>query len=240
MVSQKPWRPEATLKLAVQILVCILAGAVIVTLLRKTLGDAAVEGSMINAVIGTASFQVGALVLVAFFLRAHQVGWAEAFGFKREPGWALLLGLCVGIVALPCTWFLQSLCVETLARLGYPADEQEAVRLLRETQSVWKQIYLGVFAIGFAPVAEEILFRGILYPLVKQKGFPKTALFGTAVLFALVHANLAVIIPLVFLATLLALLYEWTNNLLACIVVHSLFNAANFVMLFVLKNSGQL
>ena len=52
-------------------------------------------------------------------------------------------------------------------------------------------------------------------------------------LFAAVHANLPSFLPFVFLALALALLYERTNNLLASILAHSCFNAANAVMLYV-------
>jgi membrane protease YdiL (CAAX protease family) len=177
-------------------------------------------------------FQVAVLVLVAFFLREHGMGWAEAFGFKREPGWAVGLGICVAIIALPVCWWLQSVSVQALMRLGFNVDEQDAVRLLRLADALWKQVLMGGFAILLAPVAEELFFRGVLYPLLKQTVSRHLALWGTALLFALVHQNPASALPLLVLAVILALLYEWTDNLLACIVVHSFFNTANFVALF--------
>ena len=57
------------------------------------------------------------------------------------------------------------------------------------------------------------------------------ALWGTSLLFALTHANAMTFVPLTFLAVVLVLLYEATDNLLAPILTHSLFNAANFVFL---------
>jgi membrane protease YdiL (CAAX protease family) len=58
-------------------------------------------------------------------------------------------------------------------------------------------------------------------------------------LFALIHGNLTIIIPLVALAVALALLYEWTDNLLASIIVHAVFNAANFAMMFFINEAGK-
>jgi CAAX protease family protein len=83
-----------------------------------------------------------------------------------------------------------------------------------------------------APVAEEMLFRGILYPAVKQAGFPRLALWGTALLFAAVHQNLVTFVPLTVLALALAWLYERTDNLWAPITAHAMFNAMNFVILY--------
>jgi len=92
-----------------------------------------------------------------------------------------------------------------------------------------------VVAIGIAPVAEELLFRGILYPAIKQAGFPGVALWGTSLLFAAIHVNLGIFVPLLLLALVLAQLYERTGNLLAPITAHALFNAFNFVGFFYLE-----
>jgi membrane protease YdiL (CAAX protease family) len=240
MVSQKPWRLELFLRMLLRLFVCFAAGMVSVSFLRHWLGDRVVESSLLNVIATTMCFQGAVLVLVAIFLREHGIDWAEAFGFKNEPAWALMLGVCVAIIGLPVCWWLQSHSVSLLTQFGFNVDEQDPVRLLRQADALWKQVYLAVFAIVLAPVAEELLFRGIAYPLLKKITRPRFALWSMAMFFALIHGNLAVIVPLTFLAVVLTLLYEWTNNLLACIVVHSLFNAANFVMLFVLKNSGQL
>jgi membrane protease YdiL (CAAX protease family) len=86
-------------------------------------------------------------------------------------------------------------------------------------------------AVVLAPVVEEMLFRGILYPVIKELGYPRFALWSTSLVFGLVHANFMTFLPLTFLALLLVMLYEATDNLLAPILVHSLFNAVNFFLL---------
>ena len=45
----------------------------------------------------------------------------------------------------------------------------------------------------------------------------------------------AMFVPLFILALGLAALYEWTDNLLAPVAAHSMFNALNFAMLYVLE-----
>ena len=94
---------------------------------------------------------------------------------------------------------------------------------------------MGVVAIGIAPVGEELLFRGILYPAIRQAGFPGVALWGTSLLFAAIHVNLGIFVPLLLLALVLAQLYERTGNLLASFAAHVLFNAFNFVRFFYLE-----
>lgn len=235
MISEKPWRWESALRLLLNLIVCFAMGSLLAIIARRFLGDKLVEAWMLNMIIATLSFQGAGLVLIAMFLRNHGTGWAQAFGFKSAPGRAMIIGALVAVIALPLVWYLQGLAIDMMNYFHYAPQEQEAVRMLRETPTAARQIYLGVMAILLAPVVEEMLFRGILYPLVKQTGFPRLALWGVAILFALVHQNLMAFMPLVFLALVLTLLYEWTDNLLACIVVHSLFNAVNFARLFFLN-----
>ena len=104
-------------------------------------------------------------------------------------------------------------------------------RSLEKRGSCWMRVYLGAFAVVLAPVAEEFIFRGMLYPLVKQLGSPRYAFFGISAIFALIHLDAGTLVPLFVLALALTWLYEKTDNLLAPIVAHSLFNGANLVVL---------
>lgn len=87
---------------------------------------------------------------------------------------------------------------------------------------------MAVVTVLLAPLAEEFLFRGVLYPAVKQSGYPRVALWGTAVLFAAIHLNLIAFFPLLVMALLLTAVYELTGNLMASIAMHMLFNGINF------------
>jgi membrane protease YdiL (CAAX protease family) len=107
-------------------------------------------------------------------------------------------------------------------------EEQRAVQVLRSAASWGGRGMLGLITILLVPVAEEVFFRGILYTVTKQAGFHRLALWGTAGFFALIHFNLATFVPLMALALVLTILYERTENLLAPIAAHSLFNALNF------------
>src|SRR5512140_422206 len=105
---------------------------------------------------------------------------------------------------------------------------QGPVQMLQMALPLPMKFFIGILAIVVAPFAEEVVFRGLIYPTLKQNGFPKLALWGTSLLFAAIHSNLMIVLPLTFLAVVLTLLYETTDNLLAPIFAHSLFNFVNF------------
>jgi membrane protease YdiL (CAAX protease family) len=146
----------------------------------------------------------------------------------------------VALIFLPVGWGLQQASALMMTHLPFfkmQPEEQLPVRVLRASMSWPGRITLGAAAILLAPLAEEILFRGILYPAIKQAGYPHLALWGTVLLFAAVHMNAVTFLPLAVLALLLTALYERTNNLLAPIFAHALFNALNFVTLFLVEQN---
>ena len=233
MLSQKPWRAEAVIQFIAAQIACLCLGIGTVGMLHH-LG---VHGfkqaeSFGNIVVGTLSFQGAAWLLIPFFLRQHQVGWREAFGFRGPRlKHALLMAIGFIIVVLPVVLFLQAASAQALEKIGWPPENQTAIRLLADAKSWRTTIYLGVFAVVIAPVAEEFIFRGMLFPFVKQLGWPRLAWLGVNFLFALIHLNAPTFVPLFVFALALTWLYEKTDNLLAPIAAHALFNATNLAML---------
>jgi membrane protease YdiL (CAAX protease family) len=237
MLSAKPWRGEAVMLFCAVQLVCFCLGVTMVSLLQKAGFTAFKLPDGFGAVLlGTLSFQGATWVLIYFFLRYHHVRWREVFGL-REPRLprALLAALMTVLVILPVAWLLQQASGIVLERVGWSPEEQTAVMLLAGTKSWWTRVYVGAFAVVLAPVAEEFIFRGVLYPFVKQLGYPRLAWLGVNFLFALIHMDAATLVPLFVLALALTWLYERTDNLLAPITAHSLFNVANLVVLCFVK-----
>ena len=188
--------------------------------------------------VGTISLHVVAICLIALFIRHHDLDWATAFGFRRQGlGRTALLAVLVGIVALPITWYLNHLVFEILRQIEAQPPVQPAVETFRATVSRTQQIIFGVVTIAVAPVAEELLFRGVLYPALRRYARRVFALWGVAVVFAMIHQSDVTFLPLTFLAVMLTLLYEETGSLTAPIMVHCIFNAANFFWLMVERQS---
>jgi membrane protease YdiL (CAAX protease family) len=235
-VLARPWLFEKFLRNLLTLLLCIYCGFFLMWAIGRLTGEhEELQNTTLRVLLAVLTFQGAAVVLVHFFLREHHLNWREGFGFNNHPGHALALGACVGLVALPVIWTLQGISVLILQSLTLHPQEQETVSLLRATEAWSSRVLLGIATIAIAPVAEEIIFRGILYPAVKRAGYPHTAIWGTSILFGLIHFNLGTFLPLTFLALVLVYLYEYTGNLLACITVHCVFNAANFVALYVFQ-----
>jgi membrane protease YdiL (CAAX protease family) len=116
--------------------------------------------------------------------------------------------------------------------LGFEPESQEIVRALAESPSPLVRGLIVVAACVVAPVVEETVFRGFLYPALRQyTDAPFAALF-TAGLFGAVHGSLAGLVPLALLGVLLVLAYEWSRGLALPIAIHALFNLASSASLW--------
>jgi len=199
---------------------------------RLIKGNMELQNPVITMVIAVLSFQGLALVLVHFFLHRHFTNWLEGFGLNLHPGQSLLIGIGVGILVVYPVLLLNDLCFHLFERLTLHPQEQQAVEILRGAESLLGRVASGIATVFLAPIGEEVVFRGILYPWAKRKFSQPIALWGTAILFGAIHANLSSFIPLTLLAAVLVWLYEYTGNLLAPIAVHVVFNGTNFIALF--------
>jgi membrane protease YdiL (CAAX protease family) len=224
------WKTENFVFRAALLLFCFYAAIFLGAWAQKRTG--ATEHGVVQMLVGTISFQGTALLWIWLFLREHETGWAAGFGFSNQWFRAVLLGIIAAAIYLPIGHELQSASFELLLRFHMKPEAQVAVQSMQKAVTVTHRLALGFITVFLVPPAEEVLFRGILYPWVKQAGFPRLALWGTSLLFGAIHFYLVGFVPLAVLALGLTLLYEWTGNLLAPITAHALFNAWGFVTLY--------
>jgi membrane protease YdiL (CAAX protease family) len=77
----------------------------------------------------------------------------------------------------------------------------------------------------WGPLAEEVFFRGFVFPGLKGWIGGVGAAAVSSLLFALVHFDLRVMIPFFVIGLLLAWLYHRTGSLWSCLVAHAAWNA---------------
>lgn len=238
ILLRRPWNFEKSIRRVVVLVGFLYAGLFLGAWAQQMAGPMPAGISVEQMLIATLSFQGATILLIGFLLREHQVSWSEAFGFTNRAPHAVLLGLIALGLALPVLLGMQWMIVELMQRIPhFPVKpvEQQAVQTLRIATSWVDRVALGAVTILLVPVGEEMLFRGVLYPWIKQAGFPRLALWGTSLVFAAIHQNMVAFLPLLGLALLFTGLYERTNNLLAPISAHASFNAVNFAMLYIME-----
>ena len=235
VIAEKPWAIDGVLLLFLGIITTYCLGMLPIGLLDRV--TVWTKGQRDFAELLTAALfsQITALVWLRFFLRKYGVGWREAFGLKSsEPVTVAAYGVLAGALFIPVAMALQWVCENLMLLAHWKPEAQAAVQALQNPDlSLGGKIGFGVVAVVMAPLVEEPLFRGVLYPVIKQMGYPRLAWWGTSLLFAALHFNEQSFVPLLAFGLVLAWLYETYWNLLAPIVAHGFFNAANFAILMV-------
>lgn len=132
-------------------------------------------------------------------------------------GLALGAGAGAGL-ALLATGYLALLKFVPAARESLV--ETAKIAAAYEGQKFW--IYL--LAVGFAPIAEEYFFRGLLFRTLDRELGDWRALVLSAAFFAVFHPPLAWI-PVACLGLFTAWLFKYTRHLLPCVACHGAYNA---------------
>lgn len=85
-------------------------------------------------------------------------------------------------------------------------------------------LWYAVMAIGAAPLAEEYLFRGLLFRALDREWGGWRAVAGSALFFAMYHPVFAWL-PVVLVGTANALLFKRTGKLVSAVALHMAYNA---------------
>ena len=179
---------------------------------------------------------IGAFVFsFASFARGRNPN--RVFGINKMP-WGKILIWGLGAM-VPVYIFLG--LGSFIIRLIIPSKEkvpemQEIVQTMISSHDITVLIALLFSAIIVAPIVEEIIFRGYIYPVLKKYSHRLFAGFMTSLLFAVVHGNVAGLIPLLLLAIILTLSYELTGSILVPVLIHALFNGINSFFILNLPN----
>ena len=173
---------------------------------------------------GAAIF-VAIIAIIWTVMTSHGVNAFRQFGlFRRNP--FVCGGIAAGLTlaAYPLMLLAEKL---TFAAMRGTARSQNIVEFFlkssRDSDSHAVYLTMGL-AVIVAPIAEETIFRGYIYGVLKQRLGAVIAALISAAAFAAMHVNIPSLAPLFILALCLTVAYEATGSLLVNILMHSLFN----------------
>jgi membrane protease YdiL (CAAX protease family) len=91
-----------------------------------------------------------------------------------------------------------------------------------------------------APLAEELVFRGVVLGAIEERWGTRAAVWGSAAVFAATHLSPYVIPPIFVFGLLLGEFYVRTRTLWATVLAHAAFNAAATVGFYLARAGGLL
>lgn len=159
-------------------------------------------------------------------------GWVRFFGFNESGPlrWLGLAGLYF-FLSLPLVIGSLWLVDVVYQGLGIEYAAQDQVQFLANSEVLWLQLLMVFVTVLGAPVAEEIVFRGVLLPLFVRWVGVIPAILLNGLVFGIIHMHLPTVLPLSLLGMLLAGSYIYSRSLAVPILVHLIFNGVNTWML---------
>lgn len=200
-----------------------------------------------NFMLALASAQVFFLLVPTIRLAArHRLGLGTVLRFRSPPRHFLLYTAALAVCAfiLSAVWMtLQELYLVPDFLRGVYDSWAETNELFTEHLLVGSNIpllLLGLLAVGFVPaICEELFFRGLIQRSFEGELAPRTAIWITALLFAVIHMQPVLLIPLTGLGLLLGYLAWRSGSILPAILLHLLFNTIQFLAANLLSAEGE-
>ncbi|MEH2015235.1 CPBP family intramembrane glutamic endopeptidase [Nostoc sp.] len=175
----------------------------------------------------------GALLVLYFSLKRFFPLPEFWFRFRFQDNW-FLWGLGGYCAALPIV-VVVSLINQQLWQ-GQGGSNPLLQLALESRDGVALGIFFFTAAIA-APFFEEILFRGFLLPSLTRYLPVWGSILISSLLFAIAHLSLSEILPLTALGIVLGVVYTRSRNLLAPMLLHSLWNSGTLLSLFLLGSN---
>jgi membrane protease YdiL (CAAX protease family) len=141
-------------------------------------------------------------------------------------------------IGLVVVWFFLSRIVISiyvvLAQAVGLKPEEDALKRLPELfgQGTTGFIFAVIIVAIVAPVVEELVFRGFVYPAFRKRWGITAGIIASGLLFALFHSNVFVFVPIAVIGFVLAYLYEITDSLGPPIIFHALNNLLAVILIF--------
>lgn len=172
-------------------------------------------------------------LILAFVLlvRMFHTGRMEALGLKKHSLKALVYAPVAGYLLVLVIHFLldRAGLFRWIEQVTHAPAEQSIVSVLRNSSDIPLITVICFSAAIAAPLVEELIFRGYLYPIMKKYTGAWFALVTTSLLFGIIHVSLVPFIPLAVFGAMLVLLYEYTGTLWTPVIAHCIFNTATLI-----------
>ena len=162
------------------------------------------------------------LLLIGKRLKKHGMPWSSIGlkGFKIFQGIRYIAGYYLILLALLVVLAViaSSLGAEAPVR---PDGKSGGTDALATAGSFWMAFALSVV---LAPVIEEIVFRGVLFPVLGRRYGVVVGIVASSFLFTLVHINPIQMISVLPLGIYLAIMYHRTGSIYPGMILHATWN----------------
>lgn len=159
------------------------------------------------------------LIVIGIFLKIIHRPFSD-LGFVKPLKRYVLLGFVVGVLLFLGIGLLGNLLTKIL---GTPAPQSFTVAI-KGASYPWEFMLLTILGGIIAPIKEEVIFRGLIYPPLRRAFGKGKGILLTAIFFATLHLELVRFLPIFIGGVVLTWLYERSSSIWPSIVAHGTWN----------------
>jgi membrane protease YdiL (CAAX protease family) len=177
------------------------------------------------------------VVLLLLFMQFRGLPPLKQFGvLRRNPFLSAAIALGLVVSAHPLVLLTGQLTAIAMHGKAQPQNVVEFFMNATQKSDTKAVCVMLLLAGVVAPAAEETIFRGYIYGVLKRNIGAVGAGLLSAALFGAMHMNLAALPALFVLALCLTLAYEATGSLLVNIFMHAFFNLSMLMAMLALAH----
>lgn len=168
-------------------------------------------------------------LLLPLLLGQSRAQWRQAFGLHTGRG--IIREMLAGLVGYLAGVPLMALGILLVILLTHLTGIKGSHPIVEELGgNGWEIFLLFLMASGFAPITEELMFRGALFAHLRER-FPWwISALAMGAIFALVHPQSWVALPvLAAIAIVFAGIREWRGSIIGSMTAHALHNGLALV-----------
>lgn len=238
--AEEPRREWQLLDLVLGGLLLMMGVAVVLAI---TFGAASVglsarrdPGAALLFAIVTLAFEAWAGVAVLLVVRRRglslrDLGFVLPASVEAHVRWwsyvlfAVMGGYLAQIAYVLVMWVIEQLTGADVSRFtaGNRLPDE-----LRGSPAVW--VVLGLSVMVAAPLGEELFFRGLVFRALGVRLPLWLAFLVSGFAFALMHFNIAVVVPFTIIGMIFAWAYRASGSLWTTVAAHAIFNTVSFVV----------
>ncbi|SMB80112.1 hypothetical protein SAMN00017405_0838 [Desulfonispora thiosulfatigenes DSM 11270] len=189
-------------------------------------GASSINQLLLSSLLQTVLF----LVFIYYFVFIKYKEGLVSLGFSNNNlGYWVRKGILHGI----SLFFLISL-ISLLINLvlNIKVNPQDVAQIIMSATTKWEMFIPFIVTGVFAPISEEIYFRGFLYQAFRKRVGVKWAIAITSIIFGSVHFDLIRFIPITIGGVWLNLLYERSGSIYPSMIAHGVWNSIMTFLIF--------
>lgn len=173
-------------------------------------------------ILGVAAVCTVPLTLTLFLKDRKQGRLLDIPSNKKADSWKY-----AGIFLFGVIFCVGMNCLAVMTNLAFASETYQETSQVLYSASFPVQI----LCLGFlVPVAEELMFRGVMFPRYKEQGSFLKAAVCSALLFSITHGNIVQLIYTFILGMFLAYVYEKYGSFKAPILLHIVANLTSLLL----------